>query len=140
MIGEAAPEESAKAYEQGLRRHFAGAQWPRFDLVFLGLGEDGHTASLFPGTRALAEQNDWVISNLVDKLDTHRITLTAPALNHSAYIVFLVTGQQKADRLREVLEGPFDPDRLPAQLIEPEEGTLEWFVDLDSARKLSLKT
>lgn len=137
IIGEAAPEESAKAYEEELRRHFSREAWPLFDLVYLGLGDDGHTASLFPGTEGLREEHLWVIPNRVDKLNTHRITLTAPALNHSTHIIFLVTGGQKADCLREVLEGSFDPARLPAQLIRPEEGKLEWFVDRDAARLLN---
>lgn len=135
MIGEA-PEESARAYEEELRRHFSGEAWPRSDLIYLGLGDDGHTASLFPGTAGLKEDNAWVVSNWVDKLKTHRITLTPPVLNRSAHVVFLITGKNKADPLREVLEGSFDPERLPAQLINPEEGTLEWFVDRDAAGML----
>lgn len=120
---------NARLYEDELQTYFNDAAWPSFDLVLLGMGDDGHTASLFPGTKALTEQEAWVTANWVEKLGAYRITLTAPAINHAAHIIFLVTGETKAERLREVLNGEYDPQRLPAQLIKPLDGSLEWFVD-----------
>lgn len=134
MRCEDGPVAGARLYEQELRSFFDGAAaWPRFDLVLLGIGEDGHTASLFPGTPALAEQQAWVVANRVEKLKTFRITLTAPAINHAAHIVFMVTGIGKAERLVEVLNGLRDPERLPAQMIQPVEGSLTWLVDRAAA-------
>jgi 6-phosphogluconolactonase len=120
---------NARLYEDELRTYFNDAAWPRLDLVLLGLGDDGHTASLFPGTNALAEQEAWVTANWVEELGAYRITLTAPAINHAAHIIFLVTGANKAGALREVLDGESARGQLPAQLIKPVDGTLEWFVD-----------
>ena len=128
---------NARLYEDEMRTYFNEALWPRLDLVLLGMGEDGHTASLFPGTLALNEQSAWVTANWVEKLGAHRVTLTAPAINYAAHIVFLVTGQNKAERLREVLEGEYDPVRLPAQLIKPVDGSLEWFIDKAASARLS---
>ena len=102
----------------------------------LGMGDDGHTASLFPGSSALAEQRAWVAANWVEKFQTWRITLTAPAINAARRVLFLVTGATKAERLREVLRGERDPSRLPSQLIQPRGGTLEWFVDRAVASRL----
>jgi 6-phosphogluconolactonase len=136
MIGEGDAVANARLYEDELREFFAGADWPSFDLIMLGMGDDGHTASLFPGTRALAEQQAWVTANWVEKFNTFRITLTAPAINHAAHIMFIVTGAGKADRLPEVLTGARDPERLPSQLIKPVNGTLEWFTDKAAAAKL----
>ena len=128
---------NARLYEDELRTYFNDAAWPRFDLVLLGLGDDGHTASLFPGTQVLHEREAWVAANWVEKFGAYRITLTAPAINHAAHIVFLVTGENKAERLWEVLNGEHDPQRLPAQLIEPLDGSLEWFVDKAASVRLS---
>ena len=102
----------------------------------LGMGDDGHTASLFPGTTALAEERAWVVANWIEKFQTWRITLTAPAINAAHRVLFLVTGAGKAERLREVLKGERDPSRLPSQLIQPRDGTLEWLVDRAAAAKL----
>jgi 6-phosphogluconolactonase len=128
---------NARLYEDELRTYFNDAAWPRFDLVLLGLGDDGHTASLFPGTQVLHEREAWVAANWVEKFGAYRITLTAPAINHAAHIVFLVTGENKAARLWEVLNGEHDPQRLPAQLIQPPDGSLEWFVDKAASAHLS---
>jgi 6-phosphogluconolactonase len=137
IMGEEEPFAGARLYEQELRAYFDGAAaWPRFDLVLLGMGEDGHTASLFPGTPALAEQQAWVVANRVEKLATYRITLTAPAINHAAHVVFMVTGATKAERLLEVLHGPRDPERLPAQMIQPVDGSLTWLLDRTAASSL----
>ncbi|HEX8921910.1 MAG TPA: 6-phosphogluconolactonase, partial [Pyrinomonadaceae bacterium] len=96
----------------------------------LGMGDDGHTASLFPGTKALAEEAAWVAANWVEKLGTYRITLTLPAINHAAHILFLVTGESKAESLKAVLDSEQSlAVRLPAQLIKPLDGSLEWFID-----------
>lgn len=129
IIGEGDPKLGALLYEQALRAFFADTQWPRFDLLFLGMGDDGHTASLFPGSAALKEDKAWVVANWVEKFKTFRITLTAPAINRSAHVVFLVSGEGKARRLAEVTRGPAEPDRLPSQLIHPVDGKLEWLVD-----------
>jgi 6-phosphogluconolactonase len=136
IMGEGDPLANARLYEHELKSFFKGASWPRFDLVLLGMGDDGHTASLFPGTTALKEQQAWVVANWVEKLNTFRITLTAPAINHAAHVVLLVTGEAKARRLQEVLYGPRDYDRLPLQLIRPVDGSLEWFVDRAAASQL----
>jgi 6-phosphogluconolactonase len=101
------------------------------------MGDDGHTASLFPGTAALAEQRAWVAANWVEKLKAYRITLTAPVINQAAHVVFLVTGESKAERLAEIIDGAREPQRLPAQLIKPEHGTLEWLLDRAAAARLS---
>jgi len=129
---------AADEYERTLREFFAlrAGEFPRFDLVLLGIGTDGHTASLFPGTRALDERLRIVVSNRVDKLDTDRVTLTVPAINNAAHVVFLVSGADKAPALKAVLEGPRDAHKLPAQLIAPHDGTLTWLVDREAARLL----
>ncbi len=127
---------NASLYEDDLRTFFDGAPWPRLDLVLLGMGDDGHTASLFPGTDALREKEAWVVANWVEKLNTFRITLTAPAINHSANVVFVVTGTGKAERLPEVLRGAPDRLRLPSQLIQPDAGSLVWLVDKAAAARL----
>ena len=133
-VGDAAA--NASAYESEMRGLFGDVEWPRLDHVLLGMGDDGHTASLFPGTAALDEKRLWVAPNWVEKLGAWRVTLTAPALNAARYVTFLVTGAGKAERLREVLRGERDPSRLPSQLIRPSDGTLEWFVDRDAASRL----
>ena len=109
---------------------------PRFDLVLLGMGDDGHTASLFPFTDALAERERWARENVVPQLDTTRLTLTAPVINNAGLIVFLIAGAGKAARLAEVLEGPDDFDRLPSQRIHPDNGRLIWLLDEAAAADL----
>ena len=136
IAGEGDPVKNAQAYEEDLRSFFVDQPWPRFDLVLLGLGEDGHTASLFPRTSALAEKNAWVVSNWVEKSGTYRITLTAAAINSAANVTFMVVGAEKAPALAEVLIGPHDPERLPAQLIKPNNGVLTWLVDSAAASLL----
>ena len=130
---------NASAYELGMRGLFGEVEWPRLDLVMLGMGDDGHTASLFPGTAALDEERLWVAPNWVEKLGAWRVTLTAPAINAARHVTFLVTGKGKAERLREVLKGERDPSRLPSQLIRPSDGILEWFVDREAAARLELE-
>lgn len=108
----------------------------RFDLILLGMGDDGHTASLFPGTPALGELSRWVAAQYVDKLDVWRLTLTPPALNAAEAVLFLVTGAAKAPALAAVLEGPRLSQRYPAQLIQPRNGALTWLVDEAAASQL----
>jgi 6-phosphogluconolactonase len=127
---------NASDYESVMRGFFGDAEWPRFDLIFLGMGDDGHTASLFPGTSALEESRAWVAANWVEKFGAWRITLTAPAINAARRVLFLVTGAGKAERLSEVLNGAHDPSRLPSQMIRPRDGTLEWYLDRAAAAKL----
>jgi 6-phosphogluconolactonase len=129
------PHEAARVYEEVLRDFFT-ADLPGFDLVFLGLGENGHTASLFPGTPALEERERWVAEVYVAGEGLHRVTLTAPAINRAALVAFLVTGGGKAEMLRKVLEGSTDPLQLPARLIRPVQGELFWLVDREAARLL----
>ncbi|MGE5253344.1 MAG: 6-phosphogluconolactonase, partial [Planctomycetaceae bacterium] len=100
-----------------------------FDLVLLGLGGDGHTASLFPGMPAVNEQRRWVMAQFMEGLSMWRITLTPPVINAAKDVIFLVSGAEKARRLRDVLEGPLQPEILPAQMIKPAQGRLFWLVD-----------
>lgn len=130
------PGQSARQYEALLREFFKG-QAPSFDLVFLGLGEDGHTASLFPETPVLQEQEDWVGEVYMAEQDLHRVTLTTPIINQAAMVAFLVAGTAKAGILRAVLEGPSGDRRLPAQLIRPTHGELHWLVDQEASSLVS---
>jgi 6-phosphogluconolactonase len=127
---------NASLYESEMREFFGDVAWPRFDLVMLGMGDDGHTASLFPATEALHETVKWVTANWVEKFKTWRITLSAPAINHAQHVLFTVTGSGKAERLHQVLRGDRDPERLPSQMIRPISGKLDWFVDKAAAAKL----
>ena len=136
MRGEGDAVSNARLYEDELRNYFEDERWPSFDLVMLGMGDDGHTASLFPSTTALDARDAWVAANWVEKLDAFRVTLTAPAINHARTIMFVVTGASKAGRLHEVLHGARDPRRLPSQLISAQAGSLEWFLDQAAAAKL----
>jgi 6-phosphogluconolactonase len=136
ISGRGDAQANASLYESELQTFFDGAPWPRLNLVLLGMGDDGHTASLFPGTEALKEKVRWVVANWVEKFQAYRITLTAPAINQAANIVFLVAGAGKARRLAEVLRGTRDPLTLPAQLIQPVAGTLVWLVDKAAAERL----
>jgi len=130
---------AAEAYEQTLRKFFALAadEFPRFDLILLGLGPDGHTASLFPETAALREESRLVLANWVEKLKTFRITLTLPVLNAARAVAFLVSGTDKAAVLREVLEGNAPAEKYPSKLVRPSDGKLIWFVDRAAASELS---
>ena len=128
------PAEAAAAYEETIRSVLGSS--PRFDLVLLGMGDDGHTASLFPGTAALGERTALAVANHVPKLDATRLTLTVPVLNAGRDVVFLVGGAGKAATLAAVLEGPDRPEELPAQLIRPTDGRLLWLVDRDASTRL----
>ena len=135
-------KKSAEEYQQELLRFFRleAGRLPRFDCVLLGMGLDGHTASLFPGTKALKERERLVVSNWVDKLQTYRITMTVPVLNNADWVLFLVSGEEKAETLRNVLAGDEQPDRLPSQLIQPTQGRLLWLVDRAAASGLTQET
>src|SRR5277367_2675117 len=124
-------EQAAQDYEEALKSHFklSDGQFPRFDLILLGMGPEGHTASLFPGTKALNENRRIAVHNWVGKVLMDRITLTAPAINNAAHVLFLVAGADKAPALTAVLERIYEPDQLPAQLIQPVNGKLLWLVD-----------
>ena len=130
IAGELDADEAAKQYGQMLKEKFGEGG---LDVVLLGMGDDGHTASLFPHTPALDETKHRAVGNRVEKLNTSRITLTAPFINRAREVIFLVSGASKAARLAEVLEGPRDPRRLPSQLIQPAEGRVVWLVDAPAA-------
>jgi 6-phosphogluconolactonase len=133
------PREGARRYEALLREFFAfstpGSSC--FDLILLGLGENGHTASLFPGTSVLTESERWVAEVYVAQQEMYRLTFTGAFINGAAAVVFLVAGASKAAVVREVIQGPRDPGRLPAQLINPQPGTLHWLLDRAAAGALS---
>ena len=133
-------EKAALEYEQVLRSefHLAAGALPRFDLILLGMGNEGHTLSLFPGTKALHDNGRLVMRNWVGKLFTERVTMTAPVANNAALVIFMVTGTDKASALKAVLEGPNEPEQLPSQLIQPKNGTLLWLVDPAAAAMLSI--
>jgi 6-phosphogluconolactonase len=130
---------AAEKYEQELQAFFGleVGQLPRFDCILLGMGPDGHTASLFPGTAALHETKRLVVANWVEKFKSHRISLTVPVLNQADLVIFLVSGAEKAETLKEVLQGHFRPDRFPAQLIRPGPEKLLWIVDKAAANCLT---
>ncbi len=127
MRGEIAPQEGARDYEVRLARVFTGL--PRFDLLLLGLGDDAHIASLFPGHPALEERQRWVLPVEVEAPVRHRLTLTSPVLNNAARILFLVSGEKKAAAVRSVLGGQRDARTFPAQLIGPSDGHVTWLID-----------
>jgi 6-phosphogluconolactonase len=130
-------ERAAANYSETLRNFF-GEEQPSFDLVFLGMGPDGHTASLFPGTTALHVNDRIVAANYVEKFQSWRITLTANTINRARNIIFLVAGEDKAPALKEVIEGPRNPELYPSQLIEPSNGALLWMIDEAAAKLLSV--
>ena len=130
------PNEAAKEYGLMLKEKFGGPtieDGGGLDVILLGMGEDGHTASLFPGTAAVNEAKHRCVANFVPKLNTWRLTLTAPFINRSREVIVLVAGASKAKVLAEVLEGPRDPQRLPVQLIAPASGKLSWLIDAAAA-------
>ena len=134
------PEEAARDYESTLRDFFlkrVGARSPRFDLVILGLGSDGHTASLFPGTAAMGEKERWVVANHVPQLDSWRVTLTFPAIKAAANIIFYAVGEDKADILKRALTPPQQASELlPVHLVRPASGQVQWIVDAAAAARL----
>jgi 6-phosphogluconolactonase len=135
MKGEIEPKEAAKEYENWLQSFFGGRA-PRFDLILLGLGDDGHTASLFPDTRAVSETKRLVLDNYVKKLSTWRLTMTPQLINQAINVAFLVSGEGKAAILRRVLAGRYTPEEIPAQIIRPEHGNMRWLLDAEAAALL----
>lgn len=127
--------EAALEYEETLRTFFGlfGEGWPRFDLALLGMGADGHTASLFPGSPALAEKERWVAATYIEKLKVYRMTLTPPVFNHSAQVIFLVAGKEKAPVMKELFIADRRSKRFPFQEIRPHEGKLIFLLDQDAA-------
>jgi len=128
--------EAARAYEETLQQffQFAPGSFPSLDAVLLGMGPDGHTASLFPGTTALDERQHWVVANWVEKFSVFRITLTFPVLNSARAVMFLISGGEKAEMVRRALRDP--AAGLPCQQVRPENGELIWFLDEAAAAKL----
>lgn len=135
---ELSPEDAADDYEHTLRDYFEsrGMSEPRFDLLLLGMGSEGHTASLFPGSEALHEEERWVVPTYVEKLDSWRVTLTPVALNAATKVVFLVAGDEKAPALAQVLGETKQPDLYPAQIIDPPRGDVLWIADEAAASQL----
>ena len=133
------PEKTAEQYEKTIRSFFnlSENEFPRFDLILLGMGDDGHTASLFPLTRALSETEKIAATNEVEKLSTVRLTLTFPALNNAENIIFFVAGANKAETLQAVLEGDSQPEKYPSQMIKPLNGGIYWFIDAGAASRLN---
>lgn len=129
------PEASAIQYQNVLVDFFNNEN-PSFDLIFLGLGENGHTASLFPNTSVLNNTKDWVKEVFVEEQEMYRITMTSAIINESSNIIFLVFGKDKSKTVSEVIEGKYQPDALPAQLIKPEKGNLYWYLDKNAASEL----
>jgi 6-phosphogluconolactonase len=127
------PPEAAKNYEKEINNFFDN-EAPRFDIILLGLGENGHTASLFPHTKVLDEQAEAVRAVYLEEEKMFRVTMIAPMINHAHHILFLVTGENKAEILEKILHTPDHPDNYPAQLIHPVDGKLHWYVDNAAAR------
>jgi 6-phosphogluconolactonase len=133
LQGELPPEEATAQYEDALRAVFGDVRLPTFDLILLGLGEDGHTASLFPDTEALGVRDRWVVPNYVERLEKWRLTLTLPVLNAAEHATFVVAGERKAEILEAVLATSADAPTYPAQHVHPDEGRLIWLVDAEAA-------
>jgi len=134
LEGELEPQEAADRYEATLKEHFGDVEFPNFDLIFLGLGADGHTASLFPNTDALQITDRWVAPNYVEELRTWRLTLTYPTLNAAHNILMLVSGEAKAETAKDILEN--DQSTFPAKKIQPTDGQLVWLLDEEAASLL----
>ncbi|WP_164100579.1 6-phosphogluconolactonase [Candidatus Laterigemmans baculatus] len=122
------PAAAARQYEATLREQFGDGSWPRFDLILLGMGDDAHTASLFPETDALSADGRWFVENWVPKFDAYRLTMTAPVINAAANVWFLITGENKRTALAQVWGSERNPEQYPSQLVAPSDGELRWFV------------
>jgi len=137
VLGEQPPAEAARVYEAELRSHFGlgDGEFPRFDVVLLGLGENSHTASLFPGSAALDESERLALAvDVDDPIQRHRVTVTPPVINNASRVMFLVAGASKAQAVWNILKGPRDIDKFPAQVVAPEHGELIWLLDKAAAR------
>ena len=139
IVAEQEAQQAANAYEATLQTFFglAAGELPRFDVILLGMGPDGHTASLFPGTDVVHEKTRLVAAPWVEKFNSFRITLTPPVLCNAAHVVFAAGGADKAETLRHVLQGDDQPEVYPSQVVKPTQGTLLWLVDRAAARLLS---
>ncbi len=135
--GEENPALEALRYEEEIAALYRTHTIPAFDMILLGMGDNGHTASLFPGTAALRETTRLVVPQYVEVMQTWRVTFTAPLINAARAVAFLVEGEGKAQMLWNVLEGPYQPDVLPSQLIQPSSGELHWLVDAAAAARVS---
>jgi 6-phosphogluconolactonase len=137
--GEDPPDTAAQAYEKELKTCFGldDGEFPRFNLMLLGLGENVHVQSLFPGSPALHERERMAVAVEVDAPQRHRVTITPPVINNSARVMFLVQGEGKAAAVKSALEGPRDPDRFPAQIVDPPNGEVIWLLDRAAASLLS---
>lgn len=137
ILAELDASVAASKYEDELKKFFPNTDsWPRFDLIMLGVGPCGHTASLFPDTTALNENSRWVVSNWVQKFNTYRITFTFPVINHGSLVMFQVAGDDKSAILKEVFQQP-DKEIYPCQRVQPQSGRLLWIVDKAAARLLT---
>ncbi len=136
MRGEEDPALAALAYEQDLQGLFRTSATPAFDLICLGMGDDGHTASLFPGTAALRERERWVVAQYVAVALAWRVTFTPALINAARHVAFLVEGAGKSETLRRVLDGAYQPDVLPSQLIQPISNQAHWLVDAAAAARV----
>ncbi|MBL7994157.1 6-phosphogluconolactonase [bacterium] len=139
VASEEDPMLAAQQYEDDIREFFGISDgiFPEFDLILLGMGDDGHTASLFPDTEALKVQDRLVVDNFVRKLNTHRITFTFPMINHARNVLFIVSGSAKSKMIKQVLENSNAPRILPSQLVQPKPGLLFWFLDKEAAADLT---
>jgi 6-phosphogluconolactonase len=132
-------DEAARKYSQEIAEILKPGidEWPRLDLIFLGMGQDGHTASLFPGSEALDERSLWVRPNFSASMGNFRLTLTLPVLNAASEVLFLISGADKAETLRDIIEGPPRHSQLPAQGVQPVHGQLTWYLDQAAAQLLA---
>jgi 6-phosphogluconolactonase len=131
------PEKVAELYQTEIQKYFRGSDWPRFDFAIQGMGNDGHTASLFPGSQTEHDSPRWVIAPFVEKLGVFRISVTLGVLNSTRAVLFLVTGEDKAERVRQVLRDPREHQGLlPSQRVQPLDGQLFWFLDQAAASRL----
>lgn len=131
------PDAAAADYDRVLHDYFGEGNDTTFDLVLLGMGDDGHTLSLFPGTEVVHEKTAWTKAYFLTQQNMYRLTLTAPIVNRAACVLFLVAGPKKAEPLKEVLEGDYNPDKYPSQEIKPADGDLVWMVDEKAAALLN---
>ena len=129
------PSFAAKDYQKVLQTYFENTE-KSFDLILLGIGDDGHTLSIFPGSPVIDDTEHWVNAVLNEKQKMYRITLMPSIVNKASHIAFMVTGENKSEILHRILEGEYEPDILPAQMIKPANGDLNWFLDKKAAEKL----